>query len=190
MKQLYISLILAASLGLTACDAAFDQNSKRGGSEAVPSGVDVISVENTAPAATGDAASAVKPLGYLLDVNDATKEQLMRVPGLTPDIHRLIENTRPFLDMVEFDDEIDYLDVSASDREELYKYLFMVIDINNGEMEDLRFVPGLSKADAYKITSNRPYQSHAELKKVIEKFAEPKEAERLLAYFKVKKLAK
>ena len=187
MKRAYISVIMAASMSLAGCEALSDQISNlRGGK----SKTNAVATAPNSASVTETAAKSVKPLGYLLDVNEATEKQLRGVPGVTPEIHKLIKNTRPFLDMVELNDELERLGLSASERRELYTHVFMVIDINNGVMEDLQFVPNLSKSQAFDIENGRPYKNRDALKKVIEKVSKPDAVDRLMPYFKVKKAQK
>lgn len=190
MKRAYISVIMAASISLAGCEALSDQIPKlRGGKSKTNVEVTAPNLPNsTEPAAK--TAKPIKPLGYLLDVNEATEEQLRGVPGVTPEIHKLIKNTRPFLDMVELNDELERLGLSKSERRELYTHVFMVIDINNGVIEDLEFVPNLSKSQAFAIENGRPYKNRDALKKVIEKVSKPEAVDRLMPYFKVNKAQK
>jgi len=134
-----------------------------------------------------EATKAVKPLGYLLDVNSATEDQLARVPGLTPEIHRMIMDIRPFLDMVEFDEELDGIKVSTKKRAALYQHLFMKIDINNTPIEDLQFVPNLSNSLSHKVKTGRPYNSLSELRAVIEDSRQSENTDQIMEYFIVKK---
>lgn len=130
-------------------------------------------------------AKAVKPLGHLLDINEAAEAQFLRVPGLTPEIQKLIKDTRPFLDMAEFDDMLSFLDVSSKARKALYGHVFIVIDINNSPTDDIEFVPGLSNNVVHKIQSGRPYKNLSALKSVLEKSRQSEDADYLIKYFKV-----
>lgn len=183
MKKTYTSILIASGLSLAACDAIFTKTASQGevqsSSQTVAAGAQNTQRVNS---------QSLKPIGYLLDINEATYEDMARVPGFTPKIKDLVENTRPFLDMIEIDDELDMLGVSNKKRKDLYTHLFMVIDINNGEMQDLKFVPQLSNSLASEIVHGRPYKSRAELEKVIEASVEPDQAKQLMSYFKVEKI--
>lgn len=185
MTQKLILIAVLSGLILGGCEAASELPSKLRGSKQTQTTPDAtpVSAEASPPAVQ---AEVIKPLGYLLDVNEATPEQLLRVPGLDENIKKMIHSTRPFLDMVEFDDELTLMNVSEKDRTTLYGYLFMVVDINNSPIEDIFLVPGLSKGLAYKIQSGRPYNSRAELKDLIENSRKGEDVEQIMAYFKVK----
>lgn len=186
----YIGVIVAASLGLTGCEQIqtklSPKMSKTSKVTKTTPGSKLSKAEDSADAVSSqNPASSVKPVGYLLDVNEASPEKLDRVPGMTPEIKTLILSTRPFLDMVEFDDELDLLNVSEKDRMKLYKHVFMVIDINNGVPEDLNFVPQLSNSAVHAVKSARPYAKRDDLKAVLKKTRQKDEVNAIMPYFKV-----
>jgi len=174
--------LLAVSLTLSGCEQIQAKVSPKASKTAKTAKIPKTAVATPVqvPAETSD-----KPLGYLLDVNDARADQLDRVPGMTENLKEMILNSRPFLDMVEFDDELDLLEIPEKKRNALYDHLFMVIDINNGEPKDLQFVPNLSTSTSDQIKAGRPYARRSELQDVIKKSRQKEQVEAILPYFKV-----
>jgi len=126
-------------------------------------------------------AQAAKPRKYLLHINDATNAQLSQVPDITPEI------MRPFLDVVEFDEELDRLGVSSKKRAALYEHIFMHVDANNSPFEELLVIPNVSKKNAFDIVDARPYSGKSDLMSQLEKSYKRDEAEKILKYFKITK---
>ncbi len=168
--------LLAASLTLSGCEQIQSKVSPKASKTAKTEVAGSMQVA---------AQASDKPLGYLLDVNEARSDQLDRVPGMTEDIKEMIVNSRPFLDMVEFDDELDLLEIPEKKRNALYAHLFMVIDINNGEPKDLQFVPNLATTTSDQIKAARPYVRPSELKDVIKKSRQKGQVEAIMPYFKI-----
>lgn len=171
-----VSSVIFASLCLSACDAG-NYITAKSDADAAP----LAASENTHEAAK----ETLAPLGYLLDVNDATHGQLKRVPGMTTKIDELIKKTRPFISMVEFDDELDLIGVSDKNRAVLYEHLFMMVDVNNAAFKEYSFVPGLSSSLAQAIQAGRPYEDRRALVETMEANRKNEDVERLASYFKV-----
>lgn len=129
----------------------------------------------------------VKPLGYLVDVNEVTDSQLSQIPAMTPDVKKLIKDLRPFLDIAEFDDELDLLNIPPKKRMALYEHIFMRVDANTSPVEEFLFIPGMSKKMAFKIENGRPYANTAELKATLLDSYKGDKAQKILQYFSVSK---
>jgi len=179
MIKKLIGLTAISALLVVGCERASNIKSKSSSAAnvaALPAGVE--------PALQ---AQAAKPRKYLLHINDATNAQLSQVPDITPEIIDLVSNLRPFLDVVEFDEELDRLGVSSKKRAALYEHIFMHVDANNSPFEELLVIPNVSKKNAFDIVDARPYSGKSDLMSQLEKSYKRDEAEKILKYFKITK---
>lgn len=93
--------------------------------------------------------------GDVLDVNTASEKQVAAVPGLTPDLVRSLMDRRPFLTATELDAALRPL--APAQRAEVYRRLFVQVNVNLAPDEELQLVPGMTAAAIAAVRQGRPY---------------------------------
>jgi len=95
--------------------------------------------------------------GDVLDVNTASEKQVASVPGLTPDLVRGLVGRRPFLVATELDAALSSL--TPTQRAEVYRRLFVQVNVNAAPDEELQLVPGMTAAAMAAVSNGRPYKT-------------------------------
>jgi DNA uptake protein ComE-like DNA-binding protein len=103
------------------------------------------------PAAPADTPRAAK-----LNLNTATREQFLTVPGVGERMVREFFEYRPYVSIVQFRREIGKY-VSAEQVAAYEQYVFVPVDPNNADSETLRQLPGVDASIASDLTAARPY---------------------------------
>ena len=119
--------------------------------------------------------------GDVLDVNTASEKQLLSVSGLTPAIVKTIMSRRPFLQMTELDTVLGQ-SLSAEQRTDVYRRLFVQINLNTASDAEIMMIPGLGKRMLGEFKEYRPYRALAQFRREIGKYVDDKELDRLEQY--------
>ena len=119
--------------------------------------------------------------GDVLDVNTAAEKQLLSVPGLTPAIVKTIIARRPFLQVTDLD-ALLAPSISAEQRTEVYRRLFVQINLNTASDAEIMLIPGLGKRMLGEFKEYRPYRALAQFRREIGKYVDDKELDRLEQY--------
>lgn len=100
--------------------------------------------------------------GEVLDVNTASEKQVAAVPGITPDLVRSLMGRRPFLVATDLDAALPSL--TPAQRAEVYRRLFVQVNVNLAPDEELQLVPGMSAATIAAVKNGRPYKTLAQFR--------------------------
>ena len=119
--------------------------------------------------------------GNVLDVNTAAEKELLSVPGLTPALVKTIVARRPFLQMTDLD-AVLAPSLSAEQRTEAYRRLFLQINLNTASDAEIMLIPGLGKRMLGEFKEYRPYRALAQFRREIGKYVDDKELDRLEQY--------
>ena len=119
--------------------------------------------------------------GDVLDVNTASEKELLSVSGLTPAIVKTIMSRRPFLQMTELDTALGQ-SLSAEQRTNVYRRLFVQINLNTASDAEIMMIPGLGKRMLGEFKEYRPYRALAQFRREIGKYVDDKELDRLEQY--------
>ena len=119
--------------------------------------------------------------GDVLDANTAAEKQLLAVPGLTPAIVKTIMTRRPFLQMADLD-ALLAPSISAEKRPEVYRRLFVQINLNTASDAEILLIPGLGKRMLGEFKEYRPYRALTQFRREIGKYVDDKELDRLEQY--------
>lgn len=119
--------------------------------------------------------------GDVLDVNTAAEKELLSVPGLTPALVKTIVGRRPFLQMTDLD-ALLAPSLSAEQRTEVYRRLFLQINLNTASDAEIMLIPGLGKRMLGEFKEYRPYRALAQFRREIDKYVDDKELDRLEQY--------
>ena len=115
---------------------------------------------------TQEQAAAIYAKGFVhINLNTATPEEIILVPGAGRRMQREFAEYRPWKSYAQFDKEIGkYVGPEATAK--LAQYTFIPMNANTASDADLMTVPGADQAWVDKVKKGRPYKSAADLEKV------------------------
>jgi len=116
-----------------------------------------------------------------LNLNTATREEILLVPGMGPRMVREFLEYRPYKSMAVFRKEMGKY-VNAEEVARLEQYTYVPMDINTASDEDLNTIPGFGPRMLREFKEYRPYTSAEQFKKEIGKYVNPKEVARLQSF--------
>jgi DNA uptake protein ComE-like DNA-binding protein len=119
--------------------------------------------------------------GDVLDVNTASEKQLLSVAGMTPALTKGVLERRPFLTMTDLDVFLGQ-SLSREQRTDLYRRLFVQINLNTATDADILLIPGLGNRILGEFKEYRPYRALAQFRREIGKYVDDKELARLEQY--------
>ena len=116
-----------------------------------------------------------------IDLNTASREEILLVPGVGPRIAHEFEEYRPYQAMAQFRREIGkYVDDDEVAR--LEQYVFVPIDLNTASEDDILSIPGVGQRMLHEFMEYRPYRSIAQFRREIGKYVDDDELNRLARY--------
>ncbi len=116
-----------------------------------------------------------------LNLNAATRDEILLVPGMGPRMVREFLEYRPYKSMAVFRKEMGKY-VNAEEVARLEQYTFVPMDINTASDEDLLTIPNLGPRMLREFKEYRPYTSAEQFKKEIGKYVNAKEVGRLQGF--------
>lgn len=138
MKTVRLFVLMTLTLSLTAC----------GSKE---------SAEATADADSVQTELGTRPVtAEKLNLNTATKEEFMTIPGVGERMAREFDEYRPYASIVQFRSEMaKYVDEATIAGYE--DHVYVPIDINNSDAETVAQILGLDLAGAEELVAMRPF---------------------------------
>jgi DNA uptake protein ComE-like DNA-binding protein len=116
-----------------------------------------------------------------LNLNTATAEEIMLVPGAGKRMAHEFEEYRPWKSFAQFDKEIGkYVDKQEVER--LKQYTFIPLNLNTATEAQFMTIPGVGKRMAHEFEEYRPWKTQAQFQKEIGKYVNDKEVARLWRY--------
>ena len=103
-----------------------------------------------------------------INLNTATPEEILLVPGAGRRMVREFAEYRPWKTWAQFDKEIGKY-VGAEATAKLAQYAFIPMNANTASDADLMTVPGANQAWVDKVKKARPYKTAADLEKALGK---------------------
>jgi DNA uptake protein ComE-like DNA-binding protein len=116
-----------------------------------------------------------------LNLNTASKEEILLIPGVGNRMLHEFEEYRPYKNLAQFHREIAKY-VKADELARLESYVFVPLDINTASDEDLLTIPGLGNRMLREFKEYRPYKDAAQFRREIGKYVNAKEVARLERY--------
>ena len=112
----------------------------------------------------------------VLNANLATESELVKL-DISPYLVSIILNNRPFLSMHDFNKLL-----ANYDKEELFKKIFVPLNLNTTNEKDFKMIPGVGDRMAHEFEEYRPYKSIQQFKREIGKYVDEIEVSRYLSY--------
>ena len=116
-----------------------------------------------------------------LNLNTATREQILLIPNTGARMAHEFEEYRPYKSLAQFHREIDkYVDDKELAR--LEQYVFVPIDLNTATDADILTIPGLGNRMLHEFKEYRPYKAIDQFRREIGKYVDKREVARLERY--------
>lgn len=117
---------------------------------------------------TAEQAMAVYPKAFVhINLNTATAEEILLVPGAGRRMVREFPEYRPWRTWAQFDREIGKYVGGAENAQKLGQYTFIPMNVNTAADADLMTVPGATQAWVNTLKKGRPYKSAADVEKAL-----------------------
>ena len=116
-----------------------------------------------------------------INLNTATREEILLVPGAGTRMAREFAEYRPWKTWGQFDKEIGKY-VGAQETARLAQYCFIPVNLNTATDEDILSIPGAGKRMVREFKEYRPWKTMAQFDKEIGKYVDAKEVKRLARY--------
>jgi DNA uptake protein ComE-like DNA-binding protein len=116
-----------------------------------------------------------------INLNTATREEILLVPGAGNRMVREFAEYRPWKSWAQFDKEIGKY-VGADGAAKLAQYCFIPVNLNTATDEDILSIPGAGPRMVREFKEYRPWKSWAQFDKEIGKYVGQKETDRLKRY--------
>jgi DNA uptake protein ComE-like DNA-binding protein len=116
-----------------------------------------------------------------LNLNTATREQVLLIPNAGPRMAREFEEYKPYAGLAVFHREIDkYVDDQELAR--LEQYVFVPIKLNTATDADILTIPGLGSRMLREFKEYRPYKAIEQFRREMGKYVDEAEVARLERY--------
>jgi DNA uptake protein ComE-like DNA-binding protein len=116
-----------------------------------------------------------------INLNTATEEEILLIPGVGKRIAHEFEEYRPYRGLAQFRREIGkYVDEKEVAR--LEQYVFVPINLNTASDADILSIPGVGAKMLHEFKEYRPYKSLEQFRRQIGKYVDKKELARLETY--------
>ena len=116
-----------------------------------------------------------------LNLNTATREQILLIPNAGQRMVREFQEYRPYKSLAVFHREIDkYVDDAELAR--LEQYVFVPIDLNTASDADIQTIPGIGARMLREFKEYRPYKAMEQFRREMGKYVDEKEVARMERY--------
>ncbi len=112
----------------------------------------------------------------VLNANLATESDLIALGFSTEVVNKLLA-ARPFLSLSDFSAIVE-----GENTEELFKKIFVPLNLNTTEEKDFKLIPGVGDKIAHEFEEYRPYISILQFKREIGKYVDQQEVARYLDF--------
>ena len=117
----------------------------------------------------------------VIDPNVASEKELLALPHATPAIAKAILEGRPFANVTQLDALLSK-SLSRPQLTELYRRMFVQVNLNTASNEEIMLIPGMGKRMLHEFEEYRPYKALAQFRREIGKYVDDKELARLEQY--------
>ncbi|MBX3173758.1 MAG: hypothetical protein KF709_05065 [Gemmatimonadaceae bacterium] len=120
-----------------------------------------------------------------INLNAATREEILMVPGIGPRMLREFLEYRPYRGLGQFRKEmLKY--VGEDEVARMEQYVFVPMDLNTASDDDLRTIPGFGPRMLREFREYRPYRSIGQFRQEIGKYVNAQEVARLERYIEIR----
>lgn len=120
-----------------------------------------------------------------INLNEASREEILLVPGVGRRIAHEFEEYRPYVALAQFRREIGkYVDDAEVAR--LEQHVFVPINLNTADDAAIRSIPGVGRRMLHEFKEYRPYHNIEQFRKEIGKYVDKQEVARLERYVTLK----
>jgi DNA uptake protein ComE-like DNA-binding protein len=116
-----------------------------------------------------------------VNLNAATAEEIMLIPGAGKRMAHEFEEYRPWKSYAQFEKEIGKY-VDATEVARLAQYTFIPVNLNTATDDDILSIPGAGRRMVREFKEYRPWKAQAQFEKEIGKYVDAKEVRRLWRY--------
>jgi DNA uptake protein ComE-like DNA-binding protein len=116
-----------------------------------------------------------------LNLNTATREQILLIPNAGPRMVREFQEYRPYKALAQFHREIGkYVDDAELAR--LEQYVFVPVGLNTASDADIQTIPGVGARMLREFKEYRPYKAMEQFRREIGKYVDDEEVARMERY--------
>lgn len=120
-----------------------------------------------------------------LNLNTATRDEILLIPNVGPRMAHEFEEYRPYPALAQFHREIaKYVDDTELAR--LAQYVFVPIDLNTASDADILTIPGLGARMLHEFKEYRPYAAIAQFRREMGKYVDDNEVARMERFVTIK----
>ena len=178
-RPILTAVLLATALSAAACGGG---DSEPADNAQTPAAADSPAVTVTGVPAAADspaAAPAMAGSGFL-DPNTASREELLTVPGMTPQLADAVVAGRPYQDMRGVNAKLTGL--TDAQRDSVYTRLWKPLDLNTATAEEIELIPNVGARMRHEFEEYRPYRGIEQFRREIGKYVDEAEVARLERY--------
>ncbi len=119
-----------------------------------------------------------------LNLNTASREEIMLIPAMTPRMAHEFEEYRPYTSLEQFRREMaKYVDANEVAR--LEQYVFVPMDLNSAAGDEFLTIPGMTPRMVHEFEEYRPYTSLEQFRREMGKYVDANEVARLERYITI-----
>lgn len=119
-----------------------------------------------------------------INLNSATREEILLVPGIGPRMLREFLEYRPYRAMAQFRREMGKY-VNAEEVARMEQYVFVPMDLNTATDQELMTIPGFGPRMLREFKEYRPYRAIDQFRREIGKYVNAQEVARLERYIEI-----
>jgi DNA uptake protein ComE-like DNA-binding protein len=129
------------------------------------------------------AGPAVAQVGAgLLDANEASENDLQKMPHMTAAIVKDMLARRPFKGVIDLNKFLLDQKLTPAQATEFYRKAFVKINLNTGTRDEFTLIPGVGARMSAEFAEYRPWKSWAQFDKEIGKYVGQQETDRFKQY--------
>ena len=117
----------------------------------------------------------------VMNANTATAQEIAGLPHMDEVLANVIVNNRPFVTIGELHHLLSS-DLDEEQLEEVYRQLFVPINLNDAKRSDILLIPGVGGRMAHEFEEYRPYSNIEQFRREIGKYVDEAEVARLEQY--------